>query len=167
MSKTAINRQRLGVLIAETNGAIRRISELQYVVKSQNGNGEYDICSTDLGWVCSCPDHKFRGVKCKHIFGVEISFALRKQVEVARIEPIGTQCCIYCKSPSIVRDGFDLLLCTLVIFKARDLIGIFIRCLGIFVIFLASQLFSHNIRLYNDTFYSLPGYVPVLKSYVR
>ena len=26
---------------------------------------------------------------------VEISFALRKEVEVARIEPIDSQCCIY------------------------------------------------------------------------
>lgn len=105
MSKTAINLQQEWLVIANISGAIKRISELKYVVKSQNGNGDYDICSTHLGWVCSCPDHKFRGVKCKHIFGVEISFALRKQVEVARIEPIDTQCCIYCKSSWIVRDG--------------------------------------------------------------
>src|SRR5438132_2623294 len=105
MSKTAINRQQEGLVIANIDGAIKRINELKYVVKSQNGNGDYDVCSTDLGWVCSCPDHKFRGVKCKHVFAVEISFALRKQVEVARIEPIDTQCCIYCKSSWIVRDG--------------------------------------------------------------
>jgi putative transposase len=74
-------------------------------VKSQNGNRDYDVCSTDLGWVCSCPDHKFRGVKCKHIFGVEISFALLKEVGVARIESIDMQCCMYCKSSWIVRDG--------------------------------------------------------------
>ncbi|MFY9795124.1 MAG: SWIM zinc finger family protein [Candidatus Nitrosopolaris sp.] len=67
---------------------VQRISELKYVVKSQNGNGDYDISSTDLGWVCSCLDHKFDGVKCKHIFAVEISFALHKEVEVARTEPV-------------------------------------------------------------------------------
>ena len=105
MSNTAISREQQGFLIAETTGSIKRISELKYVVKSQNGNGDYDVISTDLGWVCSCPGHKFRGVKCKHIFAVEISFALRKEVEVARIEPIDTQCCIYCKSTWIVRDG--------------------------------------------------------------
>jgi hypothetical protein len=54
-----------GFLIAETSGAIKRINDTKYIVKSQNGNGDYDVCSTDLGWVCSCPDHKFRGVKCK------------------------------------------------------------------------------------------------------
>ena len=105
MSKTAINRQQEGLVIANIDGAIKRISDSAYKVKSQNANGEYDVCSTGLGWVCSCPDHKFRGVKCKHVFAVEISFALRKEVEVARIEPIDTQCCIYCQSSWIVRDG--------------------------------------------------------------
>jgi len=70
-AKTAINRQQEGLAIANIDGAIKRISELKYVVKSQNGNGDYDVCPTDLGWVCSCPDHKFRGVKCKHIFGLK------------------------------------------------------------------------------------------------
>jgi putative transposase len=59
-----------------------------------------------LGWVCSCPDHKHRGVKCKHIFAVEISFALHKEVEVARITPVNiTTTCIYCDSSNIVKDG--------------------------------------------------------------
>ncbi|MDQ6864331.1 MAG: hypothetical protein M3044_10955 [Thermoproteota archaeon] len=108
MSKTAINRQQEGLVIANIDGAIKRISELKYVVKSQNGGGEYDVCSTDLGWVCSCPDHKFRGVKCKHIFGVEISFALQKEVEVARIEPLNINCCIFCNSSNIVKDGLTI-----------------------------------------------------------
>ena len=105
MSRTAINCQQEGLAIANFDGALKRINETKYTVKSQNGNGGYDVCSTDLGWVCSCPDHKFHGVKCKHLFAVKISFALCKEVEVARIEPINTQCCIYCKSSWIVRDG--------------------------------------------------------------
>jgi putative transposase len=105
MDKTAITRQQLGLDIANIIGAVKRISESVYRVKSQNGNGDYDVSSTDLGWVCSCPDHTYRGVKCKHIFAVEISFAIHKEVEVARIEAIDVGCCIYCKSPSIVRDG--------------------------------------------------------------
>jgi putative transposase len=60
---------------------------------------------TDLGWICVCPDHKYRGVKCKHIFAVEISFALHKEVEVARITPVTTTTCIYCDSSNIVKDG--------------------------------------------------------------
>jgi hypothetical protein len=58
MTKTAINRQQLGLAIANITGAIKRISESAYKVKSQNGNGDYEVNSTDLGWICSCPDHK-------------------------------------------------------------------------------------------------------------
>src|SRR5437660_3886751 len=106
MSKTAINRQQEGLAIANIDGAIKRISEIKYVVKSQNGNGGYDVCSTDLGWNCSCPDHKFRGVKCKHVYAVEVSFALRKEVEVTRIEPItNTTNCIFCSYSNIVKFG--------------------------------------------------------------
>jgi hypothetical protein len=116
ISNTALNRQQQGLAIANIDGAIKRINERKYVVKSQNGNGEYDICSTDLGWVCSCPDHKFRGVECKHIFAVEISFALRKQVEVSRIVPITTTTtCIYCDSSNIVKD--DCVITNMVTFR--------------------------------------------------
>jgi hypothetical protein len=73
---------------------------------SQSGNGDYEIRSTELCWVCSCSDHKFRGVQCKGIHAVIISFALRKEVEIRRIEPIvDIQSCIYCKSIKIVKDG--------------------------------------------------------------
>jgi hypothetical protein len=30
----------------KVSGAIRRINETKYVVKSQNGNVDYDVCST-------------------------------------------------------------------------------------------------------------------------
>ncbi len=39
------------------------------------------------------------------IFAVEISFALHKEVEVARIEPLQINCCIFCNSSNIVKDG--------------------------------------------------------------
>jgi len=103
MTKTAINCQQLGLAIANIPSTIKRINEAKYLVKSQNG--DYYVSLTDLGWVCSCPDHKVRGVKCKHIFAVEISFALHKEVEVARIEPVDIDFCVYCKSVWIVKDG--------------------------------------------------------------
>jgi putative transposase len=81
-------RQQQGELIGKAIGAIKRIDNLRYSVISQSGNGNYEVHSTELGWVCSCPDHKFRGVQCKHIHAVIVSFALRKEVEIRRIEPI-------------------------------------------------------------------------------
>ena len=68
--------------------------------------GKYKVILTKIGWTFSCPDHKFRGVKCRHIYAVEISYAIRRQVEVTRIEPlVNIHECIYCKSITIVKDG--------------------------------------------------------------
>ncbi|MGA9171328.1 MAG: DDE-type integrase/transposase/recombinase [Nitrososphaeraceae archaeon] len=106
MSKQLIDREQQGRAIAKMSGSIKRINDISYTVNSRSGNGSsYDINATEIGWVCSCPDHKFRGVKCKHIYAVEISFALRKEVEVRRIEPVNIQGCIFCKSFNIVKDG--------------------------------------------------------------
>ena len=38
--------QQEGLIIANIDGAIKRINELKYTIKSQNDNGEYDVCST-------------------------------------------------------------------------------------------------------------------------
>jgi hypothetical protein len=38
----------------------------------------YEVQLTELGFVCSCADHMYRGVKCKHIHAVEFNVALRK-----------------------------------------------------------------------------------------
>jgi len=105
MSKQLIDRQEQGKLIASMEGSVRRISETSYKVRSQSGNGSYNVNANELGWICSCPDHIHRGVKCKHVYAAEISFAIRKEVEIRRIEPVTAQCCIFCKSPYIVRDG--------------------------------------------------------------
>jgi hypothetical protein len=48
VSNIAINREQEGFLIANICGAIKRISAIVYKVKSQNSNGEYDVCLTDL-----------------------------------------------------------------------------------------------------------------------
>ena len=47
----------------------------------------------------------YRGVKCKHIYAVEISFSIRKQVEITKIEPIIIKACIFCKLTNIVKYG--------------------------------------------------------------
>ncbi len=91
--------------IIAKNKSIRRINDHFYKVKSQSGNGKYDVISKELAYVCSCPDHKFRGVRCKHIQAVIISFALRKEVESHVISPISFGNCPQCKSKEIVKHG--------------------------------------------------------------
>ena len=99
-------RQERGEMIAKTEGSIKRMDEHEYQVKSQSGSGVYQVLSTEYGWACSCPDNQFRSLDCKHILAIQISLAVRREVEVRRVEPItGSSNCIYCGSESIVKDG--------------------------------------------------------------
>lgn len=41
----------------------------------------YIVEKTEIGWKCTFPDHKFRGMKCKHIWAVEISLGMRQQAK--------------------------------------------------------------------------------------
>jgi transposase-like protein len=101
------SREQKGQAIAKTNGRVSRIDEHTYKVKSQSSNGEqYDVLNTELGFICSCSDHIFRGVKCKHIHAVEFSYALRNKVESQIvIKPINVEACPRCHSNKIVKHG--------------------------------------------------------------
>jgi putative transposase len=101
-----VNRQQLGQVIAQTFRGVRRINQSRYFIKSQSGNGKYEVHKNELGWVCSCADHEYRGVRCKHIYAVEFSFAIRetvKQTQELVIQPISQLACRYCNSEHIVK----------------------------------------------------------------
>ena len=103
---TAIDARGQGGLEIAKPQQVRRLTDYAYKVRSQSGNGKYEVLKTELGWICSCPDHVYRGVKCKHIWAVEFSLALRREVEVRRIRPLSNiSSCIYCDSENIVKDG--------------------------------------------------------------
>jgi putative transposase len=73
--QATISREQRAHTIAQTQNYVKKIDANSYRVKSQSSNGEYDVTFTELGAVCSCPDQRFRGVKCKHVFAVEFSLA--------------------------------------------------------------------------------------------
>ena len=99
-------RQQRGMQIAKLDNQITRMDVNTYEVHSQSGNGKYEVVKTSLGWKCSCPDHIYRGVKCKHVYGVEFSLAFKKEVKVTRVEPItDISNCVFCGSANIVKDG--------------------------------------------------------------
>jgi len=100
-------REQRGLEIAhKKESQVTRIEETFYTVQSQSGNGEYAVSQVDREWVCECPDNKFRNVKCKHVFAVEFSIALRNAVGNVRIEPIvSLQVCQICGSNKVVKDG--------------------------------------------------------------
>ena len=93
-------------LILKDEKAVRRIDSQRYFVKSQSGNGEYEVISSEFGFGCSCPDHLYRGMECKHVLAVKFSLELRKKVESQiTIKPIAIGNCPRCKSEKIVRHG--------------------------------------------------------------
>jgi hypothetical protein len=67
----SVHRQQEGELKALAKGSIKILDDGNYIVNSQSGNGSYNVQLTTLGFVCSCPDHIYRGVKCKHIHAIE------------------------------------------------------------------------------------------------
>ena len=100
------SRRLRGQAIAHLEGQITRLDEHAYRVKSQSGNGEYEILSTESGFVCSCPDFMFRSTvgKCKHVWAIDISKKLRDRV--ARqivIKALSTQVCPFCQSGQIIK----------------------------------------------------------------
>jgi transposase-like protein/DNA-directed RNA polymerase subunit M/transcription elongation factor TFIIS len=99
-------REQRGMNIARQENQVKRINENKYEVSSQSNHGIYEVLKTSIGWMCQCPDHVYRGVKCKHIFAVEFSSQLRKVVQIRRVEPeADVQTCRFCGSNHIVHAG--------------------------------------------------------------
>lgn len=106
-----------GNQLAQVEGAVKRVNDGEYRVQSQRTGDWYQVFATEKGLRCSCPDFAYRAglpylnrgkvpFKCKHIFAVELSHALRQAVErQVKIEPVGVQTCLYCSSANVVKHG--------------------------------------------------------------
>jgi len=93
-------------IVHKRENQINRIDYATHKVLSQSGNGEYAVCLSEDEWRCECPDHRFRGVKCKHIWAVEFSLRLREQVRKnVVIEEVAISNCIFCHSSNIKKFG--------------------------------------------------------------
>ncbi len=73
-----------GRLIASMPGAIERVRDDIFLVKSQSGPGSHRVSLTEKGPECSCPDFASRGLPCKHV--ASVAFYLEKQTTL----PSGT-----------------------------------------------------------------------------
>jgi transposase-like protein len=95
-----------GQAIFKLGAQIKRLDAERYAVNSQSGHGLYTVAKRNGVWECSCPDHIYRDVKCKHIWAVEFSLKLRAHVrENIVIEPLNPNLCPYCASSKLVRHG--------------------------------------------------------------
>ena len=99
-------RRERGLLIAKQEGGIRRVWDGLYYVRSQSGQGEYEVAQTQRGWACSCPDFSHRNIRCKHVYAVEISLRMRKTVDGSRvISEISVSDCYFCNSQRLKKSG--------------------------------------------------------------
>ncbi len=99
-------REERGKAITEKKGQIWRYSNGLYRVMSQSGHGSYQVQKTDLGWKCTCPDHVNRGVECKHIIAVKLSYALREEVKAnVTLDPVVLTNCPACGTANIQKFG--------------------------------------------------------------
>jgi transposase len=70
-------RQERGLAIAATK-KLSRISEVAWLVPSQNSDKKYHVFMDKDNPHCSCPDHLDLGVRCKHMFAVE--FVIQREL---------------------------------------------------------------------------------------
>jgi len=93
-------------IVNNKKSQVRRLDESNYEVRSQSKKGIYYVSLIKNEWVCDCPDHRFRGIKCKHAFAVEFSIDLREQVLKNVItEQVTVSNCVFCQSSSIKKFG--------------------------------------------------------------
>lgn len=108
MDNTINPRQQRGEKLAKQNGTIKRLDENTYKVRSLPTGTFYDVVSTKTGWICTCPDHRFRKVCCKHIHAVEFSIRFRQRVReenTVTIEQIELSRCPNCFSQDFIKKG--------------------------------------------------------------
>ncbi len=106
MATLTTSREERGQAIAQLNGQVRRIDANTYTVKSQSHNGEYTVSKVNDEWVCSCPDNQHRHLICKHIYAVDFSVSLRKEVHANRvIQEVNVGICQFCGSSNLKKDG--------------------------------------------------------------
>jgi len=79
VQQTSTIRAVKGFIIANTRYQIKKITSIEYIVKSQSSLKKYAV-SKDMGnWHCECPDHTYRRVTCKHIFAVQAFIETHKK----------------------------------------------------------------------------------------
>jgi transposase-like protein len=139
MATELTTREERGKAIAEKENQIEKIDNDCYIVRSQSSSKLYHVIRTDAGWRCDCADHIFRHVKCKHIFAIELSNLIRREVETKRvIQEVNVKNCQYCGSSNLKKDGIRRN-------KAGDIQKFYCRdCHRYFTINIGFEKMKHN-----------------------
>ena len=62
----------------------KQIKENVFRVTSQNSEKYYYVTNKNGEWHCTCLDHKYRKVVCKHIYAVKVLASIKKEVRKTR-----------------------------------------------------------------------------------
>ena len=105
--QAVLSREEKGRIIAEKPNQILTEEERFFRVNSQSGHGMYHVTRKENGgWLCDCPDHVYREVRCKHIIAVQIRTELRNKVrENVIIQPVTITVCLFCHSGNLKKFG--------------------------------------------------------------
>ena len=95
-------------ILAQSN-QIEQTQLHTFKVKSQSSNGQY-VVTNGVGWDCTCPDHVYRQVECKHIVAVKFWIELKKKIGSQNFiqlyeDVFEAKECKFCGSPKIVKWG--------------------------------------------------------------
>jgi transposase-like protein len=137
--------------IIKLGNQVKRLDDATYQVTSQSGNGLYTVVKRERHWRCSCPDHIYREVKCKHIWAVEFSQALRAEVSnQVVIKPLDITTCPYCQSSSIIKHGIRHLKNggTIQRYTCKNCVKRFVRNLGFQRLKATPQIVTSALQLY-------------------
>lgn len=114
------DRQIRGVAIIAKGDMPTTLGDEKWRVPSQNGGGNYTVTIEHdhrIGyplWHCTCPDHQYRKVDCKHIHAIQFWLQLQQQSNptvpqtIVTPEPV-VECrtqCVYCGSLDVRKDGY-------------------------------------------------------------
>lgn len=99
-----------GFAIVAQHGQIKQIEAHIFKVKSQNGNGQY-VITNGKSWDCTCPDHTYRKVMCKHIFAIKFWISLKEKIDSEDVfklyrELSKASTCTFCGSVNIIKWGY-------------------------------------------------------------
>ena len=99
-----------GCEMLANGGEPKQIKENMFNVPSQYSDEIYTVTFKDNEWNCTCPDHEYRDVTCKHIYAVQFWLALKKKLaneEVKAIIEEGEEMpvCKFCGSPDVIKYG--------------------------------------------------------------
>lgn len=111
MARKNPDQRQLKAILIQKN--IYKLDDDTYVVRSQSGKANYIVSRQGLEWSCQCPDHKIRGVVCKHIHAVVLTQTLKirqniedsHQIEVDEEWFTPEISCPNCDSLEIVKRG--------------------------------------------------------------